>query len=169
MSQPTIRKRSRSAVPDCNGRQLAPPEQSGSLSASPAYEVGYGRPPESSRFQPGRSGNPRGRPKGAKCLRTLIDKALDEKVTVVERGRERKMTKREIGARRIANKVAEGDPKLLPYFIKDSRSSSSSETISEPPPSSLELAPEEQSFMETLFDMAREALEAKSDTRKPDQ
>ena len=30
------------------------------------YEVGYGKPPEGTRFQPGKSGNPRGRPKGAK-------------------------------------------------------------------------------------------------------
>ncbi len=31
-----------------------------------SYEVGYGKPPARSRFQPGRSGNPRGRPKGAR-------------------------------------------------------------------------------------------------------
>ncbi len=30
------------------------------------YEVGYGKPPKSTRFKPGQSGNPRGRPKGAK-------------------------------------------------------------------------------------------------------
>ncbi len=30
------------------------------------YEVGYGKPPEATRFRPGQSGNPRGRPKGAK-------------------------------------------------------------------------------------------------------
>ena len=30
------------------------------------YEVGYGKPPVHSRFKPGESGNPRGRPKGAK-------------------------------------------------------------------------------------------------------
>ena len=30
------------------------------------YEVGYGKPPESSRFKPGQSGNPKGRPRGAK-------------------------------------------------------------------------------------------------------
>ena len=29
------------------------------------YEVGYGKPPVGSRFKPGQSGNPRGRPKGA--------------------------------------------------------------------------------------------------------
>jgi len=30
------------------------------------YEVGYGKPPAETRFKPGQSGNPRGRPKGAK-------------------------------------------------------------------------------------------------------
>jgi hypothetical protein len=30
------------------------------------YDVGYGKPPAESRFKPGQSGNPRGRPKGAK-------------------------------------------------------------------------------------------------------
>lgn len=32
----------------------------------PSYTVGYGRPPVETRFKPGRSGNPKGRPKGAK-------------------------------------------------------------------------------------------------------
>jgi hypothetical protein len=30
------------------------------------YEVGYGKPPAETRFRPGKSGNPRGRPKGSK-------------------------------------------------------------------------------------------------------
>ena len=30
------------------------------------YEVGYGKPPKHSRFRPGESGNPKGRPKGSK-------------------------------------------------------------------------------------------------------
>ena len=29
------------------------------------YEVGYGKPPKASRFKPGTSGNPGGRPKGS--------------------------------------------------------------------------------------------------------
>jgi Family of unknown function (DUF5681) len=32
----------------------------------PAYEVGYGRPPKASQFPLGQSGNPKGRPKGAR-------------------------------------------------------------------------------------------------------
>jgi hypothetical protein len=39
-----------------------PPESSN-------YGVGYGKPPEASRFSPGQSGNPKGRPKGARNKR----------------------------------------------------------------------------------------------------
>jgi len=36
------------------------------LPTSSSYEVGYGRPPARTRFKPGRSGNPKGRPKGSR-------------------------------------------------------------------------------------------------------
>ena len=44
-------------------RQLQPP--AGSTQAR-QYEVGYGKPPQATRFQPGKSGNPKGRPKGSR-------------------------------------------------------------------------------------------------------
>jgi Family of unknown function (DUF5681) len=36
------------------------------------YDIGYGRPPKGSRFKPGQSGNPKGRPKRA---RESLDRA----------------------------------------------------------------------------------------------
>lgn len=38
----------------------------GVLASRPGYEVGYAKPPETTKFRKGQSGNPRGRPKGAK-------------------------------------------------------------------------------------------------------
>ena len=46
------------------------------------YEVGYGRPPVHTRFQPGVSGNPAGRAKGSKNSKTLFDSILNEQIPV---------------------------------------------------------------------------------------
>ena len=42
------------------------PGKPGTLVSRPGYEVGYAKPPEGTKFRKGVSGNPRGRPKGAK-------------------------------------------------------------------------------------------------------
>ena len=44
-----------------------------------AGEVGYGKPPAEHRFKPGKSGNPRGRPKGAKGRKATAKRVLMEK------------------------------------------------------------------------------------------
>ena len=44
------------------------------VSPDARYEVGYGKPPEASRFKPGRSGNPKGRPRGSKNKRISLPK-----------------------------------------------------------------------------------------------
>ena len=48
----------------------------------PDYIVGYGRPPEASRFKKGQSGNPLGRPKARRNVRSEIEDALTESVPV---------------------------------------------------------------------------------------
>lgn len=83
------------------------------------YRVGYAHPPLASRFRPGRSGNPKGRPKGAKNLTTLTREKLEAKVPVREGGREKRMSKAEIGVTKLVNRFAEtGDPKLFLALLK---------------------------------------------------
>jgi hypothetical protein len=78
-----------------------------------AYEVGHGRPPVATRFKLGQSGNPKGRPREAKNLSTLTREKLLAKVPVREGGRERRMSKAEIGVTKMVNRFVEtGDPKL---------------------------------------------------------
>jgi hypothetical protein len=56
------------------------------------YEVGYGRPPRKTRFQPGKSGNPRGRPKVERPLGDALREELYRQIEVVnEMGVKRKV------------------------------------------------------------------------------
>ena len=61
----------------------------------PDYKVGYGRPPKDAQFKKGQSGNPRGRPKGAKSWKTLVDEALNEKITVIVNGKPRRIRRKQ--------------------------------------------------------------------------
>ena len=87
-----------------------------------AYAVGYGKPPRHSRFEPGQSGNPRGRPPASKNLSSLLKKALDEPVIVVENNRRRRIAKREAIVTQFVNQSAKGDLKatqLLLSILRD--------------------------------------------------
>ncbi|MBE7204544.1 MAG: hypothetical protein INR70_43050 [Parafilimonas terrae] len=81
------------------------------------YEVGYGRPPPHTRFKPGQSGNPKGRAKGARDVKTFLEEALRqeflEKVTIVEGGKRRTMTKLQVIVKTNANKAAKGEGRPL--------------------------------------------------------
>ena len=86
------------------------------------YQVGYGKPPRHTRFMPGRSGNPRGRPSGSKNLKTLLSDALNELVVVAENGGRRKISKREAIIKQLVNRSAQGDwraAKLLLDILQD--------------------------------------------------
>jgi hypothetical protein len=85
------------------------------------YEVGYGKPPEYSRFRKGQSGNPKGRPKGSKNLATLLDEALNEPVVVSENGKRRRITKREAVLKQLVNKAASGNPKAIQLLLGEMR------------------------------------------------
>ncbi|MEM1151208.1 MAG: DUF5681 domain-containing protein [Pseudomonadota bacterium] len=47
-------------------------DPSRSLTVRPGYQVGYVKPPKETRFKPGQSGNPKGRPKGSKNKRPAL-------------------------------------------------------------------------------------------------
>jgi Family of unknown function (DUF5681) len=77
------------------------------------YSIGFGRPPTETRFRPGRSGNPKGRPKGTRNIASMAREALERKISVTAGAHRRIMTVREAAYRRLAEKAISGDIKAL--------------------------------------------------------
>jgi hypothetical protein len=70
------------------------------------YAVGFGKPPRHTQFQKGRSGNPKGRPKGSVNFATGLRRALLATVMVKDNGITRRMTKFDVACRQQSNKAA---------------------------------------------------------------
>ena len=81
------------------------------------YVVGYGKPPLHTRFQKGRSGNPKGRPRGKKNTATLLNAALNASIVVIENGQRKKITKREAILTQLVNKSAAADLKATQMVL----------------------------------------------------
>jgi hypothetical protein len=82
------------------------------------YEVGYGKPPQDTRFRNGCSGNPRGRPKGTRSLGQLLHQACSERIVIRENGERRTITKLEAALKQLVNKAASGEARAIRDLIK---------------------------------------------------
>src|SRR6185436_20899389 len=94
-----------------NSNKHNPPE------ATVDYPVGYGRPPVHTRFKPGQSGNPKGKPKGQKKLAAVFRDILNEQVSIREGDKVPKVSKVEAMFRAIALKAMKGDPKAFQTIV----------------------------------------------------
>lgn len=72
-------------------------------------KVGYGRPPIHSRFKPGSSGNPNGRPKGTGSFRADFAEELAELIAVP--GHDGKCTKRRAIVKKLVADSISGEAK----------------------------------------------------------
>lgn len=80
--------------------------------------VGYGRPPIATRFPKGRSGNPKGRPKGRKNIGTIFNEILHKKVEVREGNHVRILSKIAAAIEVNMNKALKGDPRAFAKQIE---------------------------------------------------
>ena len=81
------------------------------------YDVGYKKPPKHTQFQPGESGNPRGRPKGVKNLATDLEEESAETVVVTEGGRQKQTTKQRAMIKSVYAKALKGDTRAAGVLI----------------------------------------------------
>ncbi|MBR1153973.1 DUF5681 domain-containing protein [Bradyrhizobium sp. JYMT SZCCT0428] len=92
-------------------------------------DVGYGKPPREHQFKPGKSGNPKGRPKGAKNPETILLELLQQQVGLNERGKARRITILEAIFRRIIEDGLKGNTKSAAFILNRYQAATSGGTM----------------------------------------
>ncbi len=81
------------------------------------YEVGYGKPPLATRFQPGQSGNPKGRPRSARLIRNLVQDVMNGTLPIEQNGRVRRMPRKEALLLALFTRAMKGDGKATASLL----------------------------------------------------
>jgi hypothetical protein len=91
------------------------PEVSAPKSAD--YVVGFRKPPKHTQFRPGHSGNPKGRQKGAKGMKTLARQILTTRVPVRSASGTKMMTRMDALLHKMVELSMKGNPRLILTLI----------------------------------------------------
>lgn len=81
------------------------------------YDVGYKKPPSHTQFKKGRSGNPKGRPKSARGLKTDLRAELITKMKIRMNGEDVSGTKQQLMLRTLSARAASGDVQATRILI----------------------------------------------------
>ncbi len=71
-------------------------------------KVGYKNPPKHGQFKKGQSGNAKGRPRGAKGIKTLLAKELGSRITIGADGQQRRVKRSEALVKGLVNDALRG-------------------------------------------------------------
>jgi len=138
-------------------RKRKPPAKKRTRPAAADNDVGYGKPPRANQFKPGESGNPKGRPKGAKSEATILQDLLQHKISLNDRGRTRRITVLEGILRRIADDCLKGNIKSATFLLNRLQAMTSGE------PDESGLSDDEQTVLETYLKNFQSNLDPKKD------
>jgi Family of unknown function (DUF5681) len=89
--------------------------------AEPKEKIGYKRPPLHTRFQPGTSGNPRGRQKGVRNFAADVKRTLEIPVNLTENGKSKRVSTQEALMLRLREKALKGDARALETLLSLAR------------------------------------------------
>ncbi|QWE17157.1 DUF5681 domain-containing protein [Polynucleobacter sp. AP-Nino-20-G2] len=126
------------------------------------YNVGYRRPPKTTQFKKGESGNPKGRPKGSRSLQTILVEELKSSVTIHENGRSKTVKKGEVIAKQMVNKAMAGDHKAAHLVLGVSQQQEYQDALKESTAIDT-VAQEDQVVMQSIMERMKNQLLRSSD------
>ena len=126
--------------------------------------VGYSNPPEHTRFKTGHSGNPRGRPKGALNLATVLARTLREKVVINENGKRKTVTKLEVAIAQLVTKATSGDGHAIRYLCQLVTSAEERSVVVEP---TTQLSETDEKVMGNILKRFQQSLKEKNNETDP--
>ena len=111
--------------------------------------VGYQRPPKSSQFKPGQTGNPKGRPKNVRNFKTDLRDELSELITVRENGQERRITKLRALVKALVAAAIKGDMRAANAIVTFSTKSLAGADDTVPP---TDATPDDQDIIDAFVE-----------------
>lgn len=92
--------------------------------------VGYGKPPKAHRFKPGKSGNPKGRPRGARSVtttreyqQTLVEFLAKEGIPVTVNGKSKNVVRLDILFQALYKAALEKNPRAIRLLLNEFKAS----------------------------------------------
>ncbi len=82
-----------------------------------AYDVGYSKPPEHTQWPKGTSGNSKGKKKGSKALKTIVEEEANGKIVVKENGLSTEITKLEAIVKQLGARAIKGNDKATSIIL----------------------------------------------------
>jgi Family of unknown function (DUF5681) len=82
-----------------------------------SQNVGYRRPPKTTQFKKGKSGNPRGRPKGSRNVGAVLRDVIDQKFQITENGKIRRLPGLEVVLRQSFIDAMRSGPAERKFFF----------------------------------------------------
>jgi hypothetical protein len=91
-----------------------------SAEARDNYETGYGKPPIHTRFKPGQSGNPRGRPRRrSSSMSRKVDEELNGFILVRQDGRSKKIRTKRAVVLQLFRKAFQGNVRAMEWLLSE--------------------------------------------------
>ena len=120
--------------------------------------VGYKHPPRAHQFQPGQSGNPAGRPKGARSLKADLRDELAELIPFEDGNRAVELSKQRVLIKKLVGAAIEGDARAVATVLSITLRAFGEEECEEQ-----EEAPEDREILQALAACPAERAPTKTD------